>query len=1083
MRPPTPNAKPCPASLPSRVQSPPLAPLAVLVVCLALATATTAQNLPQGFQDSVVLGGFEDPTLFRFAPDGRVFVGQKDGLIYTFDDIDDTTPTLFADLSTNVYDVWDRGLLGLAVSPGWPLDPYVYVMYTYDAPPGGSAPTWNDDCPDPPGFTNMGCVASGRLSRLEAAGDVMTGTEVVLIEDWCQQFPSHSVGDLGFGPDGALYATAGDGASFNFVDFGQAGNPCNDPPGEGGALRCQDLQTPGDPVALNGTLLRLDPVTGMALSDNPLFGGADASDDRVIAYGLRNPFRFAVHPLSGEVWIGDVGWARYEEINRVVDPVDGLVENFGWPCYEGTEQQIAFDTADVPICENLYIAQTAIDPFYTYFHGVGGAAITGLAFYIGGDYPAGYEGALFFGDNPRGLIYVMFPDGSGTPDPANIVTFSDYAKVVDMQVGPDGDIYYVNNVTDDIHHIEYFGMNIPPTSVIQVDVSNGPSPFTVQFDGTGSSDPDVGDMLVYAWELDGDESFDDSTDPAPQWTYAVSGSFPARLRVTDLEGASDISTLLVTVDNGPPVISILSPLEKTTWRVGDTIPFSGQALDPDDGLLATSAFAWDVVLLHCAHDDPEDCHEHITQQVTGVDQGSFVAIDHEFPSFLQLRVSATDEGLADWWDANWTYRKRLTFDNSGQPEPLADFPVLVRLDPTRIDYSRVGAAGEDLRFVALNGSTTVPFEVETWNPGGVSDIWVRAPRIGGNSEADAVWIYYGNASATDGQSPGAVWDASYKGVWHLGASLDDSTLNGNTGVNTGSVEVAGRIGQARFFDGVDDAIDVGSESAIAVAGDLTIEVWIQVGDPLQAGSPRVLSKKVQWDPTSGFNIEYQPLSGSLSSSGSGSDSAGADGVNLDLDWHQVVVAISGGTAAVYLDGVDVTTDATITPVVAGTHRLVFGRRADGGEHFQGGIDEVRLSNVRRSRGWIEAQYRSMSDNFVSFSPETGISQLTTQASVTLQPETSHLTLRSLPPGLELVIYSESEPSPSVHEVIVNGVTTLTAPSPQLVDGTMYEFVSWSDGGAATHEITLAEEDQVLTAIFRSTRKRVHTRESLQDGVR
>ena len=100
-------------------------------------------------------------------------------------------------------------------------------------------------------------MISGRLSRLQAAGDVMTGAEQVLIEDWCQQYPSHSVGALAFGADGALYVTGGDGASFNFTDYGQDGspvNPCGDPPGapgtaltpptaEGGALRSQDLRT------------------------------------------------------------------------------------------------------------------------------------------------------------------------------------------------------------------------------------------------------------------------------------------------------------------------------------------------------------------------------------------------------------------------------------------------------------------------------------------------------------------------------------------------------------------------------------------------------------------------------------------------------------------------------------------------------------------------------------------------------------------------------------------------------------------------------------------------------------------------
>ena len=93
----------------------------------------------------------------RFAPDGRVFVAEKSGLIKVFDNLSDTTPTVFADLRTKVHNFWDRGLLGLALDPNFPTNPYVYVLYTYDAPIGGTAPRWgtagvtSDACPTPPG--------------------------------------------------------------------------------------------------------------------------------------------------------------------------------------------------------------------------------------------------------------------------------------------------------------------------------------------------------------------------------------------------------------------------------------------------------------------------------------------------------------------------------------------------------------------------------------------------------------------------------------------------------------------------------------------------------------------------------------------------------------------------------------------------------------------------------------------------------------------------------------------------------------------------------------------------------------------
>jgi glucose/arabinose dehydrogenase len=402
----------------------------------------------------------------------------------------------------------------------------VYVLYAYDYL--GIEGTCTD-------FTGNGCMARGRLSRLEAdvsGGPVMTGVEQVLLEDWCQQFPSHSTGDLDFGFDGALYVSGGDGASFNYVDYGQTGNRCNDPPSDGGALRSQDLKTSADPTSLDGTILRVDPATGAALPDNPLYGGAVADDDRIIAHGLRNPFRITVRPGTLEVWIGDVGWSTREEINVVRDPLDAVIENFGWPCYEGNPRQSGYDNANLPICENIYVegAGAVTAPHYAYVH-AGTSAITGVAFHEASNYPPEYTGALFFADYSARWIKVMYLDGAGEPDPTSIDTFRSNITPVDLQLGPDGNIYYVNLGTDQVRRFEYFSANQPPIAVAKANVTNGASPLLVQFDASGSSDPDVGDTLDYAWDLDGDGQFDDSTLVDPQHTYPQTGSFLVRLRV------------------------------------------------------------------------------------------------------------------------------------------------------------------------------------------------------------------------------------------------------------------------------------------------------------------------------------------------------------------------------------------------------------------------------------------------------------------------------------------------------------------------------------------------------------------------
>jgi glucose/arabinose dehydrogenase len=421
--------------------------------------------------DTIAITGLVQPTVLRFAGDGQVFVAEKSGRVLRFDHLGDSTPELVADLRTEVHDYWDRGLLGLAIHPEFPVERSIFVLYTADAPPGQIAPFWGDTCPTPPGGTIDGCPATGRLSRLDLPPPRSPGlaTETVLIGNaFCQQYPSHSIGSLAFGPDGALYASAGDGASFNVVDVGQLGgslpntptpvNACGDPPAEGGALRSQDLRTPADPTGLSGAILRLDPQTGEALPDNPLFGGENRGDDRLIAYGLRNPFRFAVDQETGELWLGDVGWNDYEEINRIPAPADAVVENFGWPCYEGALRQPSYDAVNRPLCETLYAAPagTVATPFFSYRHGdppdeqncgFGGvqAAIAGVALYQGDQYPQRLQNALVFADYQLQCIYALPRGQNGLPDPAQIETLvSLTGPVSDLTTGPGGDLFYLD---------------------------------------------------------------------------------------------------------------------------------------------------------------------------------------------------------------------------------------------------------------------------------------------------------------------------------------------------------------------------------------------------------------------------------------------------------------------------------------------------------------------------------------------------------------------------------------------------------------------------------------------------------------
>jgi glucose/arabinose dehydrogenase len=617
-----------------------------------------------GFVQTDAITGLTNPTVVRFAPDGRVFVAEKRGVIKEYSSLSAATPTVFADLNVNVFNAWDRGLLGMALPPDFATNPYVYVLYTLDANSAHNAPVWgtpgvyDDPLPTPPGPTNNGVVVTGRLSRFKVNADGSAGAEEILIDkQWQQQFPSHSIGTLQFGPDGNLYASAGDGASFNYVDYGQTPvnvNPRNpatmgDPANEGGALRAQDLLSSGDPVTLEGSIIRVSPATGAAAAGNPLLSNPDPNAQRIIAEGLRNPYRFVFRPGTSEVWVGDVGWDSWEEINRLVSPTASTVTNFGWPAYEGAGAQPSYQAAGLPLLQPLYTNPALVTaPYYTYAHSAqvvagdgeptGGSATTGLAFYTGGSYPSQYNGALFFADYSRNWIWAMLPGANGLPDPNNRVSFvANAAAPVNLEIGPNGDLFYVGFNDGIIHRIQYVSGNRPPVAAAQASPTSGAPPLTVQFDGSGSSDPDPGTTLSYSWDLNGDGAYGDSTAVKPTWTYSAAGTYVASLRVTDNGGLSGFASVTIHVGNTAPTAVIDAPLSTLTYQVGQTITFSGHASDPEQGTLPASALTWSVIIHHADH-------THQYQTFTGVAGGSFVAPDHEYPSYLEVVLTATDSG-------------------------------------------------------------------------------------------------------------------------------------------------------------------------------------------------------------------------------------------------------------------------------------------------------------------------------------------------------------------------------------------------------------------------------------------------------
>jgi hypothetical protein len=342
------------------------------------------------------------------------------------------------------------------------------------------------------------------------------------------------------------------------------------------------------------------------------------------------------------------------------------------------------------------------------------------------------------------------------------------------------------------------------------------------------------------------------------------------------------------------------------------------------------------------------------------------------PAALLCLLASSDAHA--WWNQNWTKRVKLTILNAGQPEAFNGFPLLVRLDSTRINYSDTRDAGEDVRFVDADDTTALVYEIERWDEAGSSFVWVRVPQIDASSDADFIWMYYGNPTEPDGQTPAAVWDTDFKMVHHLKETSGthfDSTSNNN---DSSSIEIttqgsgAGRINGADVFSLTDD-IEV-SDSAtldIGAAESFTVEAWVKTAN---AGQQTIVCKQDGttqyrlW--TDGGNAKLWLISGATAHAQSATSVANNQWRYVVGRWNEAT-----STAEVFVDGTSVATDVNGgLGAISNARPLRIGEEADsdpeGGFNFQGTIDEVRLSKVARTDNWIRAQHLSMTDAFLSF---------------------------------------------------------------------------------------------------------------------
>jgi glucose/arabinose dehydrogenase len=308
---------------------------------------STAVAVPPGFSDVTINADFDQAVGVTFSADGRGYVWEKAGRVWLLEN-GEKSATPLIDISQEVGNWRDLGLLGFALDPNFASNGYIYLLYTVDFHHLRffGTPQYN------PNANEYFRDTISRLTRYTARAEdgrrsVDPTTRLILVgETMSTGFPvchqSHAIGTVLFGEDGSLIIGNGDGASYEEPDTGGPRNgSSNTARADGiirasedvGALRAQMV------TSLSGKLIRIDPATGAGLPDNPFFdaGAPRSARSRVWALGFRNPYRFTLIPGSGghgspgALLVGDVGWYEHEEINLVHDGG----ENFGWPLFEG----------------------------------------------------------------------------------------------------------------------------------------------------------------------------------------------------------------------------------------------------------------------------------------------------------------------------------------------------------------------------------------------------------------------------------------------------------------------------------------------------------------------------------------------------------------------------------------------------------------------------------------------------------------------------------------------------------------------------------------------------------------------------
>ncbi len=367
------------------------------------------------------------------------------------------------------------------------------------------------------------------------------------------------------------------------------------------------------------------------------------------------------------------------------------------------------------------------------------------------------------------------------------------------------------------------------------------------------------------------------------------------------------------------------------------------------------------------------------------DEITYYRIKIKFPSqtkdefFIEAIGSDGAYGHLDpWYNASWLYKKEISINPAVIDTDLANFPVLVALaSSTNFDFTKAREDGFDVIFTDDDEDTLLDFERERYSTTTEqAEFWVEIPSVSSSTAATTTfYMYYGNSGASDISSSTAPWDANYLMVYHLkedntGTTIYDSTSNANTAAKKANAEPSqteAKIGKGQSFDGSNDYINLPDLVTFGASG--TLEAWVKPGAVdtndyiVNIGNAATNNMATMKMGASSGNVNMNYAIG-------GSYLAQlVFGTISTADWHYMAFPFATNDFIGYLD----TTTATDTAGTTGNFSNWAGdyiSTYDGtNQSFNGMIDEVRISNIRRTNAWIKATYNSGNNTLLAYGAE------------------------------------------------------------------------------------------------------------------